>query len=106
MGPMRKEYNEIQADLRAFDRVKTVMQGAVGESFDIMEQKLVEEWANLAPHVNEAQNRYYASKRRIQSLRDLFDDGFFSLHDRDLLADLRDKAQKEFKLRESIWNDL
>lgn len=106
MGPMRKEYNEIQANLRAFDRVKTVMQGAVDESFDIMGQKLHEKWSEIIPHVNEAQNRYYASKRRAQSLRELFNDGFFSLHDRDLIADLRDKAQKEFDKSNKIWNDL
>lgn len=106
MGPMRKRYKEIRENLNAFARVEGIMQGAVDESFCNMRDKLMEEGAPLAQEVMENSRSYERAKRRANILTELFDDRFFSLADRDKLADLRDKAYANHKVWAEIWDEL
>lgn len=105
MGPLRKEQNEITANLRAIDRVKNLLKEMPDELTEV-EEDLNKACRRLGPTISEAAHDYYASKRRIELLRELFGDSFFNLYERDNVANLRDKAQAEFDLRRKIWNDL
>lgn len=105
MGPVRKEYNEITANIRAIDRVKRLLE-KIPDDLTELGENLYKAHRRLEPTIDEAARDYYTAKRRVELIRELFGDIFFNLYERDNIADLRDKAQAEFDLRRKIWNEL